>query len=147
MARRRDFSAAEWRAMIEAALLLPVTGVSLRLGGLRRTWRWLNRPPSTGSPAVPPAELVNPVAGAVARVSHRYPLYHPSCLTRSLVLRHLLLRRGIPAELRLGVSTAGGQFAAHAWVEYDGRVLNDTPAVTRQYALIDLPDAFLRNLT
>ena len=131
--------------MVEAALLLPATGVSLRVGGLRRTWRWLNRPAT--APADSPADLIDPVAGAVAAVAYRFPLYRPSCLTRALVLHHLLLRRGIPAELRLGVSTAGGQFAAHAWVEHDGQVLNDSPAVTRQYAPLDLPDAFLRNLT
>ena len=145
MARGRGRSAAEWRAMVEAALLLPATGASLRVGGLRRTWRWLNRPAT--APADAPADLIDPVAGAVAAVAYRFPLYRPSCLTRALVLHHLLLRRGIPAELRLGVSTAGGQFAAHAWVEHDGQVLNDSPAVTRQYAPLDLPDAFLRNLT
>ena len=111
MARRRGRSAAEWRAMVEAALLLPATGASLRVGGLRRTWRWLNRPAT--APADSPADLIDPVAGAVAAVAYRFPLYRPSCLTRALVLHHLLLRRGIPAELRLGVSTAGGQFAAH----------------------------------
>lgn len=145
MARQRGRSAAEWRAMVEAALLLPATGASLRVGGLRRTWRWLNRP--AAAPADAPADLIDPVADAVAAVAYRFPLYHPSCLTRALVLRHLLRRRGIPAELRLGVSTTGGQFTAHAWVEHDGQVLNDSPAITRQYAPLDLPDAFLRNLT
>ena len=44
------------------------------------------------------------------------------CLTRSLVLIALLTRRGTPSRLVLGVTGAEG-FAAHAWVELDGRPL------------------------
>jgi hypothetical protein len=42
------------------------------------------------------------------------------CLMRSLVLVRLLARRGIEAQLILGVSSAE-RFQAHAWVELDGR--------------------------
>jgi hypothetical protein len=41
------------------------------------------------------------------------------CLMRSLVLTSLLARRGVPSRLVIGVK-ASGEFAAHAWVEYDG---------------------------
>jgi hypothetical protein len=44
------------------------------------------------------------------------------CLVRSLVLVRLLARRGVPARLIIGV-TRTGPFAAHAWVERDGRAL------------------------
>jgi hypothetical protein len=40
------------------------------------------------------------------------------CLIRSLVLLRVLARRGIGAELIIGVH-AGDRFAAHAWVEHD----------------------------
>ena len=40
------------------------------------------------------------------------------CLMRSLVLLRLLARRGIDAQLVLGVRGAG-DFAAHAWVEHE----------------------------
>lgn len=68
----------------------------------------------------------------VAAVAERMP-GRPRCLVRSLVLWSVLRRRGIPAELRLGVARAGG-FAAHAWVEVDGTAVNDAPDVAARYA-------------
>ena len=44
------------------------------------------------------------------------------CLMRSLVLTGLLARRGLPTSLVIGVDP-GPDFAAHAWVEYDGVAL------------------------
>lgn len=41
------------------------------------------------------------------------------CLVRSLVLIHLLARRGVRAELVIGARTAP-KFLAHAWVECEG---------------------------
>jgi Transglutaminase-like superfamily len=45
----------------------------------------------------------------------------PRCLTKSLVLTALLARREITATLVIGVRP--DPFAAHAWVEQDGRPL------------------------
>jgi hypothetical protein len=45
------------------------------------------------------------------------------CLMRSLVLTAVLVRRGIESQLVIGVRTAADEFAAHAWVEYDGKPL------------------------
>lgn len=43
-------------------------------------------------------------------------------------------RRGLPAELRVGVdSTDAAEPLFHAWVEYGGQVVNDTPDVATQY--------------
>lgn len=45
------------------------------------------------------------------------------CLEQSLALYVLLRRRGVPAELRLGVVPS--PFHAHAWVEVGGAPLNE----------------------
>lgn len=45
------------------------------------------------------------------------------CLEQSLALYVLLRRRGVPAELRLGVQVY--PFYAHAWVELDGEPVNE----------------------
>lgn len=56
-----------------------------------------------------------------------------SCLPRSLVLWHLVRARG--AMIRLGVARSALQgFAAHAWVEIDGRTLNDRTDAIADYA-------------
>src|ERR1700729_361431 len=44
------------------------------------------------------------------------------CLMQSMVLIALLARRGIDTTLVIGVNQ-GGEFEAHAWVEYCGRAL------------------------
>jgi hypothetical protein len=58
-----------------------------------------------------------------------------TCLRRSLVLWALLARAGEPAELRVGFRRERGAFEAHAWVEHQGRVLNDAPDVRKRYAV------------
>lgn len=45
------------------------------------------------------------------------------CLQRSFVTTYLLRRRGVPAKLVLGAQRL--PFNAHAWVEVDGRVINE----------------------
>jgi hypothetical protein len=55
----------------------------------------------------------------VASACGLFPL-RPTCLTRSLALVYLLRRRGLPAELRIGVRKTGEAFGAHAWVECQG---------------------------
>ena len=48
-------------------------------------------------------------------------LLRGSCLSRSLVLARLLRRHGEDASVAIGVTGAGEQFTAHAWVELGGR--------------------------
>lgn len=46
------------------------------------------------------------------------------CLTQAVVVQRLLRRRGIPAELRIGVrKEQGATLEAHAWVEHEGEVV------------------------
>jgi len=56
------------------------------------------------------------------------------CLPRSLALVVALRRLGVDAEICFGVLKF--PFAAHAWVEADGRVLNETPESVRRYTLL-----------
>jgi len=45
-----------------------------------------------------------------------------------LALWWLLRRHGVSAELRLGARKQSNRFEAHAWVELDGAILNDSAA-------------------
>jgi len=66
--------------------------------------------------------LTRSAAQRVAQVA----AFHPGralCLEQSIVLYVLLRRRGVPAELKLGVQPS--PFSAHAWVEHDGRPINE----------------------
>jgi hypothetical protein len=57
------------------------------------------------------------------------------CLQRSAVTACLLKKYGVPAQMVIG----GQQmpFKAHAWVEVDGRVVNDKPYTPEMYAVLD----------
>jgi len=57
------------------------------------------------------------------------------CLQRSAATACLLKRHGVPAQLVIG--TQQMPFKAHAWVEVDGRVVNDKPYMREMYAVLD----------
>lgn len=109
-----------WRV----ALLLAVIDASLRVFGMRRTLAWVRRMarPSDARVTDSPADVVETAALCVAKAA----AFHPGraeCLEQSLALWLLLRRRNIEAELRIGVQTL--PFMAHAWVEHDGRPVNE----------------------
>jgi hypothetical protein len=57
------------------------------------------------------------------------------CLQRSAATSCLLKSQGIRAQMVIGVQQL--PFKAHAWVEVDGRVVNDKPYVPEMYAVLD----------
>ena len=57
------------------------------------------------------------------------------CLQRSAATACLLKQYGVPAQMVLG--TQQMPFKAHAWVEVDGRVVNDKPYTPEMYAVLD----------
>ena len=56
------------------------------------------------------------------------------CLQRSAAAACLLKKHGFPAQLVIGVQQM--PFAAHAWVELDGLVLNDKPYISDIYSVL-----------
>jgi hypothetical protein len=79
------------------------------------------RPPPGASPALVEDRLheARNLGHAVTRVLTILP-GDTRCLMQALVLTRLLARRGIPAKLVIGASTAPS-FFAHAWVEHAGQ--------------------------
>lgn len=57
------------------------------------------------------------------------------CLQRSAATACLLRRCGVPAQMIIGAQQT--PFKAHAWVEVDGRVVNDKPYMREIYAVLD----------
>jgi hypothetical protein len=56
------------------------------------------------------------------------------CLQRSVVTVRVLRRHGINAEVVIGCRPA--PFVGHAWVEVDGRVVNDSPGYQQKLAVL-----------
>ena len=71
---------------------------------------------------------------AIAHVAKIHPS-RPKCLHRSLALYHWLLKQGIFTKLEIGWSDNIG----HAWITYDGLVLNDVPNIA------ELTPPFVKN--
>lgn len=57
------------------------------------------------------------------------------CLQRSAATACLLRTYGVPAQMVIGAQQI--PFTAHAWVEVDGRVVNDKPYTPEMYAALD----------
>lgn len=57
------------------------------------------------------------------------------CLQRSAATACLLRRYGTKAQMVIGSRLM--PFQAHAWVEVEGRVVNDRPYVQETYAVLD----------
>ena len=77
--------------------------------------------------------------GRFVGVAGRNHLYPMGCLRRSLVLQWLLARRGIAADLRIGVQREGDGLRAHAWLERAGQLVGDEGAGTSDYVPLSGP--------
>ena len=115
---------AERRLLLTVALLLGVIRLGLRLLPFRTLCRLLNRAARVSvGPAAVNASCPERIAWAVMAASP-YMLGVRRCLVQALAVQLLLLRRGYPARLHLGVARGDtGQIQAHAWVEADGRIV------------------------
>jgi len=66
--------------------------------------------------------------------ARRFVPIEPSCLLDSLSLLRFLARRGLPADIVLGVTAK--PFAAHCWAQAGDLVLNETLSGAQAYAPI-----------
>ena len=130
----RSLPASEQGCYLSALMLLPLVDISLRLFSWQRCHRWAERwardRVATGKTFPQPRRI----AWLVERAAQHCP-WPATCLRRSLLLWTFLLRSGVASELRLGFRNPGGKFEAHAWVEWNGVPLNDTPDVRSHYAV------------
>jgi hypothetical protein len=105
------------------------TAVELRTRGFAAAYR---RARLTGDtyPALRDATLLERGVRAFAKAENAFvPAQAPrDCLPRSLALYAFLRETGVDVEHCIGVNRF--PFAAHAWVEYDGRALVDKPGTT-----------------
>jgi hypothetical protein len=136
LSRFRALSWPDRRVLVLAALLLPLVWAAVRVLGFARVHARLG---TAGAPDAP-SPVADPVRiGYLVNAAAGLPLVPATCLTRSLLLNWLLRRRGVRSELRIGVRMEGSALDAHAWVECEGRPVNDAPDVGRRFAAFDGP--------
>jgi hypothetical protein len=133
----------ERRMLIALLVLLPASGVALRLWGFKRCLRLLGGVgPSAAEGTRESRSAAVDDARRIARLVDIAAYCGPcsaNCLPQSLILWWLLLQRGFPAEMRIGVQRARGQLVAHAWVEYEDQPVNDVPDIAERFAAFEQP--------
>lgn len=130
----------DWGVLAGALGLLPAVSAGLRLVGLRRMIALgealapASRRRGEGDPrGVARTAWLVEVAG-------RCYLPRPTCLAKALVVFSLLRRRGLPAELVIGVSKTQRPLEGHAWVELGGAaIVVADPGPTRYAVLVRIP--------
>jgi Transglutaminase-like superfamily len=130
----------DWGSLAVALGFLPVVSVGLRLIGLRRMIA-LGEALAAASPrwGGDDPRGVARTAWLVEIAAHRC-LPRPTCLAKALVVFSLLKRRGLPAELVIGVSKTRGLLEGHAWVELGGvAVVPGDPRPASYSALVRIP--------
>jgi hypothetical protein len=135
----RSLKPAWRRRLIQAACLLPLISLAVRVGGLNRTYASLNR--FSGHPALKPLkndQVVTRKTATIVNYLQKNGPYRGNCLSRSLLLWWMLQRRGIVSTLVLGVRRDADGFTAHAWVEYQGQPLNAREQVRQIYTSLDV---------
>lgn len=135
--RYQNLSGLQKEALWASLLLLPLFWLGLRFFGLQRFQAWLDRSPVADRQPLNLDEVV--AIGAAVNIAASHAPGPVTCLTRSLLLRGFLRRLGTDSELSVGVQIAGGEFAAHAWVEMAGQPINDAPDIATRYAAFDKP--------
>lgn len=116
-------------------LRLAVLKLSLSTFGFGRTMRWVRRDVEHAPLLIDPDDAsVARSEYAVAMAAALYP-GRAACLERSLMLYWWLRRAGVPVQFRMGAQLY--PFLAHAWVERDGRVVNDVGEHVRLFRPIE----------
>lgn len=80
------------------------------------------------------SDVIDRVCTAVNYACVWYPR-QALCLQRSFVTTYLLRKHGISAQMVLGAQKL--PFKAHAWVEVDGRAINERSNVQATYSVWD----------
>jgi hypothetical protein len=159
----RSLRPADWRVLAESAATLLALQFALWFVDFRRLLKWAVHvtPRAAGAAvgAAPPAAravardatareataqdrdtMQEPEVLAIARLVRLATLVtRAKCLSTSLALARMLARRGITAMIRIGVRTEDGRLDAHAWVEWQGRVLIDHPNSLERFSAFDRP--------
>lgn len=112
--------------------MLTLTGLALKIFEFRRVFGILDRLSRVQTLQASPQDAACP------ELAIRWKRYakrngYGTCLSRSLVLWWLLRRMGIKTDLKIGTRKKDGQFQAHAWIEYKGRLLNTNPKAQKRY--------------
>jgi hypothetical protein len=132
MSAARQYSFKDWPVILEAWLAQEYFNLALRFVSFEKLLAGSH--PHSGT-VVSPGRVL-PAARRIQKLANAAAHFHLSpatCLRRSLALGWMLNRRGIPAQLSLGVLKGASGLQAHAWIEIEGQPLGEPEAVTENF--------------
>lgn len=135
-ARLQALPAVRIPSVAQCLAMILVVKLCLRSFGFNRVIIFLRNRLGT-VPVVPLADptLVRAAERVVAMAGALYP-GRALCLEQSLLLYYVLRRQGIAVAYCQGVMPC--PFQAHAWIEFEGEVVNDVAEHARQFARLPL---------
>lgn len=140
----------QWYLLISAMILLPSIRLSIKFSGFKKTYnRVVASPVNIQTIELNKAQIDE--AQQITRmidIAAAHGLYRANCLTRSLLLLRMLKKRNIPCQLMIGTNEGGNSdknnFGAHAWIESEGKVLNDQSDISTRFKAFPLPKGLLK---
>lgn len=130
-----QLSQAERGLLLQALLLFPLTALGLHFLGFKRLYHGLTQSSSSilqqdrYQNSLPVEKIVN-----LVQIANRWGCYRGNCLQQSLVLWWLLRSQGYDSDLKIGVRRQAGEIEAHAWIEFQGEVLNDRADIQQVFS-------------
>jgi hypothetical protein len=136
------------KLFLTAILLLPLLNLSLYFLGYFRLRKILEKiiPFKNINICHSDAEIITQARDItqIVSIAVENGLIHATCLQRSMLGWLLLRREGVQGNICFGVRMNDCQLEAHAWIEYNGVVVNDSVSILEKYK--PLSDALPPNL-
>ena len=138
MTRKIAFRLARFLIYVFAVIVSPIFSLGLRALGYKNLTAILlglspnphNRLQERGASLHRSSQV-----GKIVNRASAFGWFKASCLERSLLLWWILRWFRIPTSVRVGIQRGDTQFIGHAWVEYDGIVVNDRRDVSQRYVV------------
>jgi hypothetical protein len=109
--------------LLRAVVALTAVKLALRLAGFARVSRFVAKSGASNRAALPSAPAIERIAWAVETAGAHLPGC-ANCLVKAMAAQYLLTRFRYQAELKIGACrTDAGEFAAHAWLESEEKVI------------------------
>ena len=132
----RELSMNEWFLLFQAWWILLWESSSLRLSNLERVQQSIL--------AITPSNIVpsDPLAYArrlhkIVYLASRLHLPSAACLQRSLTLQRMLARKGISAQLCIGVNSRGNAVFAHAWLQVKDKPVGEPEDIQENFKILE----------
>jgi len=120
-----SYSVKDWSLLVQAWSLLLAIDIGLRI--LPSEKSRMDKTTTSKEKSELEAERIIQRSSGFLDLAARHHLYPMTCLRRSLTLQWLLSRAGLYTTLQFGVRRENENLQAHAWLDYQGQVIDKNP--------------------